>query len=446
MSVVDEFLPEFSTVQAVSADNAMVDRFELDWGDFALIGDEDDICYVLNHLSYFCIPTAHGEEVSLYNSGNLKNLRSKTNVRFSNGGSGPGQFKPRPVVAGGLKRAGFRSGAHRTPKFRGERLRVTLGAWLNLTRFVQAQRFLKASNPRNPRMFCPTVLAIHPKPSWFLRELPLLPADNLLIGQAHQYGFALQHSVPELMRMYLGELEAVALGMFRDQMQDRGVSVMEVPYRSLQALEVYWEFSSNDPIALVDQLTQPLHRLSSHILITSVTVPNVEEETTNQSKCIKVDLTRSMRLRVYAKTTRRVRFEIEFSADAISSVCEGRTASNTEGVLSKVDQLVGRAVEEMNWVLAELRYLAPAWGHQETVVGLISKIARTLDDGAKTEMAVSSLHSLGRIAPEGNELLLEIAHALKKAGILQTTGGRSLYVPTDTYVGAVNALTAISKG
>lgn len=445
MSVVDEFLPEFSTVQAVSADSAMVDRFELDWGDFALIGDEDDICYVLNHLSYLCIPTAHGEEVGLYNSGNLKNLRSKTNVRFSNGGSGPGQFKPRPVVAGGLKRAGFRSGDHRTPKFRGERLRVTLGAWLNLTRFVQAQRFLKASNPRNPKMLCPTVLAIHPKPSWFLGELPLLPADNLLIGQVHRYGFALRHSVSELMRMYLERLDEVALGMFRDQMHDHGVNVRENPYRSLKALEVYWEFSDNDPIGLVNQLTQPLHRLSRHVDVTSVTVPNVEEETTNQSKCIKLDLTGSIRFRVYAKTTRRVRFEIEFSSDAISSVCDGRTTSSTEGVVSKVERLVDQAVVHMNWILSELRYEVPIGTRTETLVGLISAIARTLNDGAKTEMVVSSLHTFGRIAPEGNELLLDVARNLKRAGVLRTTGGKSLYVPTDRYVAAVRTLMAISR-
>ncbi len=71
MSVMDEFLPEFSSVGAVSAATAMIDRFELEFGDFALVGDEDDICFCLNHLSSHFIPTSDGGEISLFNSGNL---------------------------------------------------------------------------------------------------------------------------------------------------------------------------------------------------------------------------------------------------------------------------------------------------------------------------------------------------------------------------------------
>lgn len=440
MSVVDEFLPEFSSVEAVSAATAMIDRFELEIGDFALVGDEDDICFCLNHLSSHMIPTAVGGEIPLFNSGNLANLRSKVDVRFSNGGSGPGQFKPRPVLAGGIKRAGFRSGGGGLPRRAGERLRVSFKAWLNLTRFVQAQRFRKPSRPCNPTLAAPLVLAIHPQRSWYVKELPLLPADNLLIGSVHPFGFAMRHETAELIRMYLDQFERVAVGSLRDQMQARDVLVRETPYRSLQAMEVYWEFSANDPIGLVHSLAQPLHRLSSHVRITEETVANVEEETTNQSKCVTINLTTSIRLRVYAKTTRRVRFEVEFSAGAIGGICAGQTSRDTEGVLRKTNQLVARAVDEMNWVLSELRYQVPMGTREESAVGLISKVARTLNDAAKTEMVISSLHTFGRIAPEGNELLLEVARTLKQAGVLRTIGGRSLYVPTAAYDTAVRRL------
>lgn len=438
--VCNRRLPPFSSVETVSARAAMIDRFELEFGDFALVGDEDDICFCLNHLSYNTIPTAFGERVVLFNSGNLRNLRSKVDVRFANSGSGPGQFKPRPVLAGGIKRAGFRFGRHRSPRRSGERIRVSFKVWLNLTRFVQAQRFRKPSRSRNPSLATSLVLAIHPRRSWFRRELALLPADNLLVGSAHPFGFALRHTKPQLIEMYLSEFEDVVVGLLREQMLSRGVEVREIPYRSLQAMDVYWEFLADDPIAAVDSITQPLHRLSSHVRITNETVARVSEETRNQSRCVTVDLTKSIRLRVYAKTTRRVRFEVEFSGDAVSSICGGRTASTTEAILGMTERLVARAVEEINWVLAELRYQAPQTVRDESVVALISKVARTLNDTSKTEMVISSLHTFGRIAPEGNESLLDVARQMKKAGVLRTIGGRSLYVPADTYDAAVRSL------
>ncbi len=444
MSVTDDFLPEFNTVTSVSATNAMVDRFELEIGDFALIGDEDDICYVLNHLSHHTIPTAYARDVRLFNSGNLQNLRSRIDIRFSDAGTGPGQFRPRPIIAGGIKRVGFRSGRRSTARISGERVRVSLKAWLNLTRFVQAQRFRRPSRPRNPVLARPLVLAIDPQRSWFEKERPLLPADNLLIGSPHAVGFARRHSIPDLMRMYLNAVEAEAIGLLVNQMSENSVQVQADPYQSLQALEVYWEFSDNDPIGLVERLCQPLYALSSHIRVTNHDAENVEEETFNQSKCVTVDLAGGTRLRVYAKTTRRVRFEIEFSGKAIGLICSGQTASNTEDVLAKVEVLVDRAILHMNWVLERLRYEVPMGVRQESVVGLISKIARTMENTAMTEMAVSSLHTFGRIAPEGNELMLEAAHALRRAGVLRTVGRRSLYVPTDTYVDATRALMAMS--
>ena len=311
---------------------------------------------------------------------------------------------------------------------------------MNLTRFVQAQRFKKFSKLRNPTLAASPVLAIHPRRSWFAKELPLLPADNLLIGSVYPFGFAMGHETTELVRMYIDEFERVAVGILRDQMQERDILVREIPYRSLQAMEIYWEFSANDPIRLVQSLVKPLHRLSSHVRITEKTIANVEEETTNQSRCVTINLTRSIRLRVYAKTTRRVRFEVEFSGDAISGICSGRTSRDTEGILRKIDQLLARAVNEMNWVLSELRYQVPPGAQEESAVGLISKVARILNDAGKTEMVISSLHTFGRIAPEGNEVLLEVARKLKQAGILRTIGGRSLYVPTDAYETAVRRL------
>lgn len=438
MSVRDEFLPEFGSVAQVSARTAMVDRFELEFGDFSLTGENDDICYVLNHLGAFTIPTSVDSRAKLFNAANNKSIRSRVAVQFASGGSGKGAYHPRPIVAGELSRAGRRQGG--TTRVQGEAIRLSFKTSLNLTRFVQAQRFSKRSTLRKPRLARNIVLAIHPKEDWHENEQPLLPADNLLIGRARPFGYALRHKIPELLQQYIDAFEATACELLCEQMEDRLVEVHIFPYRSLQSMEVYWEFSSDDPIGLVDQLTKPLHRLSHHIPVTREAVQGFREEVRNESKCVSLHLGADIRLRVYAKTTRRVRFEVEFKRAAISKICGGRTASSNEEVAAQAGQLVERAVEEMNWVLGELRHQVPRTESQKTVVGLLTKIALVVKDAASAQMVVSSLHTYGRLAPEGNRAAIAIAHALRDAGVLRTLGGKSIYVATDEYKDAVRRL------
>ena len=90
MTTREEFLPEFNTVTRVTARNAMIDRFEMDIGDFALLGEEDDICYVLNHLDAFPIQTANGQEVKLFSAANNRRLRSQVRTEFAQSGTGAG--------------------------------------------------------------------------------------------------------------------------------------------------------------------------------------------------------------------------------------------------------------------------------------------------------------------------------------------------------------------
>lgn len=444
MSVRDDFLPEFDSATGVSLSNAMIDRFELEMGDFALIGDEDDICYVLNHLSHHAIHSAQGEAVRLFNDGNLRNLRSKTDIRFSEGGSGWGQFRAKPMIAGGIKRAGFRPQNFRQPRFQGERHRISIKAWLNLTRFVQGQRYIGPGRARNPIINGEPSLVIHPRPRWFAKETPLLPADNLLIGSVYPFGFAIRHGAANLAQVYLSTVERELEDLLVGQMANRSVETRIARYYSLQALEVYWEFSSPNPIGLVESLSTFLHRLSAHIRTTTEDLRNIEEEVYSQSKCVTIWLTTDVRLRVYAKTTHRIRFEIEFSASAISKICGTTTRTRSE-VVAKIERLLVQAERDMNWVFGELRREVPDGTRQETVVGLISKIARTLMDDAKSEMAVASLRTYGRIAPERNQPLLEIAHSLRDAGILKTLRNKSIYVPTASFEHAVSTLVHIGQ-
>lgn len=442
MTTKEEFLPEFSTVTSVTARNAMIDRFEMEIGDFSLVGDEDDICYVLNNLDAFPIQTASGQEVRLFNAANNLRLRSQVRTEFARRGTGAGFYRPFPVVSGILRKSGRRSPS--MPRIQGEAVRLSMQVSLNLTRFIQAQKFRRPSRPRNPALSADIVLAIHPRQSWYQNEIVLLPASNVIIGSPHKFGYALRNPTANLFQIYVDEVQTRVSSLLGEQMADRGVHLIEVPYRSLQTMEIYWEFSDNDPIGLVERLTQPLHRLSHHISVTRAIIENFREETTCESRCVTINLTAETRLRVYAKTTRRVRFEVDFSRAAVRQVCGGQTGQTNQQMTEKVQLLIDRAVSEMNWVLSELRREVPTGVPQNTTVGLISKIIKELDDAATSQAVISGLHTFGRIAPEGNPVFLEAAHRLRDAGVLQTLRRQSIYVVTDEYEAALRGLMGLN--
>src|SRR6056297_1534543 len=130
MTTIEDYLPNFNSVSSVSARNAMIDRFELEMGDFPLAGDEDDILFVLNHLAAYRIPTSTNREANLFNASNNRSLSNKIEVEFSRRGSGGGFFQPSPIISGVLRKARRRSG-HR-PRVQGESTSLSFQTSLNL--------------------------------------------------------------------------------------------------------------------------------------------------------------------------------------------------------------------------------------------------------------------------------------------------------------------------
>ncbi|MDA8632415.1 hypothetical protein N9L71_01550 [Verrucomicrobiales bacterium] len=83
----------------------------------------------------------------------------------------------------------------------------------------------------------------------------------------------------------------------------------ETPQISLQKAETYWEFAATDPCGAVKMLTYPLERYSAK---SSVQDFPVQQEMEGNSRSLLVNLRTGESLRVYAKTNRRVRFEVVY--------------------------------------------------------------------------------------------------------------------------------------
>lgn len=449
MSVRDDFAPPFSSVTEVQRENAMIDRFEVEFGDWALNQNEDnkrEICNVLNHLDYYTVRTSRGTDVQLFAGASLRSLRSKIGIPFASGGSGSGPYSPRPIVSGKLVKAGKRQAEFRNAPSRF--LHLSFQTSLNLGRFIQAQKFRKTSRPHNPILDGAYCLAIERCNDWHEKEMPLVPASNLIMGQVHRFGYARRHSLDVHLQDYLSSVSDALADCLEPPLNAGGIEFIKSEYRSLRSIEIYWEFSDADPIGLVSRLIQPLRRLSYEVSLTREILDRYREEVDTDSWCITLALTADIRLRVYAKTTQRVRFEIEFSAAAIDDICERRTAHSNQGIASMVASLLEYAVEEVNWVLSELNREIPQVASQNTAAGLIHEISTRIEDRGTGQAIVSLLQTFGRVAPRENEPMRQAVHKLssRHAGVLKTIRPySSVYVVTEAWEAALEELQALGN-
>jgi hypothetical protein len=166
-----------------------------------------------------------------------------------------------------------------------------------------------------------------------------------------------------------------------------------------------------------------------------------ELETRTDSFVLTTWLSASCAFVVYAKTNRRVRFEVRFLADEISRLCKGRTARTSEELREMVRKLKVAAVERFQTAMGEIDRLTPRRAAVTSGFQLAAEVAATLRQSANIATILELLRSKGGLAAPANSPLRQEAELLKRAGILRRRRRPScVYVPTDAYVDAVASL------
>ncbi|WP_425098179.1 hypothetical protein [Tropicibacter sp. S64] len=127
---------------------------------------------------------------------------------------------------------------------------------------------------------------------------------------------------------------------------------------------------------------------------------------------------------MYAKTDRRVRFEILLESTAIEKITGARGANRFQSIAQKLGDLRAHAALKLNEVLPILNQ-GPPTPSTATALQLISEIQRASPDHHLAEMVVSALVAFGRIAPLNNDPLRETVDRLKKSGLLEPIKPRS---------------------
>jgi len=416
----------------ISADTAFIDRFELSFGDWALFGEVDAICSSLNEFRDAQRVTTNGEVLPVFKGELIEHLTGFSKLKFAPNPTTDSLSAASTLVSGTCKNVSW--DYSKTPRQPDEKARIRFRTLLNLTRFIQAQNLKRITRLVRPAVAGRHVLEIEPNPSWYADEIPLAPVTNLIIGPDRKYAYALKADRSAQFTRYT-RLVSDMLSEIVDCAFDGSTARASVTSQfTLHNIEIYWEFDQTSAIDYVVGLRSQLFASSSQISEDPYVVDLPSLEITGQSPSFKIKLTKFMTLKVYAKTNRRVRFEVSIRDDDINKFTKAKRSSQTlEGITALLPKLTAEAARRVNILLQSIA-LAPVRQSDHTALQFLHVITREAGHPYVAETIISALVAFGRVALFKNDLLKDAVHRLRDAKVLTTNpAGSSKYVVTEAY-------------
>jgi hypothetical protein len=435
----DKLLPEFSSWRK-NMPPALVDRARIVIGDWPIIGSADTVSKTIDSLRGIYAVTKHGEVVPLF--GSVKHHRGATlvDVKVSDGPSGNVVYPVRPVFRGNLRHAfgPARLGAI----LRGEYVRLGLEADLNIPRFISAQdiplRFGVRGSPRVTH--CATAIAEHYAQHG--DEYCLTSDTNVLLGDNSLYRYALSKSAESHLLDYVQMIQNFLGRELLDASRSYGDRVKHLPYYSVRSIEFVWEFSHSEPTRLVEALELAMRTLGESTPRHRALVRGEEVGTVQDSFCISTELSSGCSLTLYAKTNKRVRFEIRMNSYCVGrTLSSGQTCNSIEELRVKLAVLRVWATNCFRSALGDLdRYtLPPSSGL--SCIRFCSEVGRLADNAQLAHTVLETLRIRGSLSSPRGSPMRELADLLTKAGMLRRRVKRSsIFVPEEQWLGAVKAL------
>jgi hypothetical protein len=211
---------------------------------------------------------------------------------------------------------------------------------------------------------------------------------------------------------------------------------------NLRIVETYWEFASDDPTALVRELEPHLFDLGGSAEARTFDYPHGERVAgrDHNARSVLVRLRPGVNLRVYAKTTGRIRFEIAHDLQKLSAArYMQHTGSSDTDLFEWLNTLAADAAAEVNATLefVERRTFFPPNSLQP--YNLVRRISEALADRATAEAALSLIVNNRAIRLGAGDPLRPMVEALVRHEVL-TRQDRATFVVTPLFRRAVAEL------
>jgi len=208
---------------------------------------------------------------------------------------------------------------------------------------------------------------------------------------------------------------------------------------NLTFVETYWEFYSDEPVGAVLAMQPLLESFSRRLVRAHDYTCTVEfEENRPSSRCLKLETRIGETLKIYAKTNRRIRFEISHQLQGNRGFRVprgGHTFPSIEGVLPLLQHFATVAAQRINQVFAHFGRNASIPDSQHTVLSFICDVQAACKEPFTAHQILLLLVQDGSLVCGKIPLEEAFPNALRRLryeGILQKANGRYSVTPPYT--------------
>lgn len=216
---------------------------------------------------------------------------------------------------------------------------------------------------------------------------------------------------------------------------------------NLRGVETYWDLQSDAPIQRIADMERLLHTFNELDVTTRHYKMQRGDYSVGNGVGVTVPIRAGVKVKVYAKTNRRIRFEVvhDLAECAIPSHILGtghdrHTFPSMTGVYDRMAQLRQDAAEIMNDLFGHMRNQKSIPTTSKTALNFLLDVSQIVQDAEICRMLIWVLVSKGYVVSQ--EPFTAHLQALKRGGILETQprNRRRAYVVSPAYRFALDAL------
>ena len=418
------FMPPLDRNPTFPIERACIDKVEINIEGFSLRG-ANALEALHSYIHEAGLPVNESEQ-RIFHSTPVRRLRGKsfTSIAVGEGGQ-------RLVFGGKLDSYCSNS----------SNVRFSLDCKMNVTRAIQAQCLFGRLHTRRPRRRKAYSLLLSPPEKVWHDEHALLKADNILLGHDMRFAYAMAQAPSGHFEELLTNIEYAISQPLLAVSEQNNVPVETSSSYTLKGIEVYWEFTTPHPVSTVDLLAPKLQSVVNQSRTNAYPIKLLGTTRVQQSRSIQLDLGSKILLRIYAKTNKRIRFEISWGRDAIAQQVGRRSEIDRVRLMEVIDWLVSRSSERLTELFYEMS--PPLYGTLEvaTTDDLLRAIGAAHPDPVICAVILDGLRHYDRIVPEGSQPLLDAVRRLKRKGVLRVIRRhQGWYGITPSYAEALDAL------
>ena len=395
-----------------SQETAKQDKIEITIGEWLINGDLSAARHVADRLAHTALFMARpdGGRQPVYPFNEVRGQRGQSpSVKFSaldlrTGGQG------KPLVQGTIR---FRPSGDSA-----ETYRVKAEISVNPTRMLEVvpPRTAVFANFTAGETIAPGFIRRH-QIRTMDGEFPLRPADNYI-----SHGRVIRRYQGQAWQTFVRQcFEQIDRGLhllLERAANDVSIPIQRSCFYSLKSVETYWEFRHPDPIAFMTALSPIFRSLGKSGRLIDYRIENSGEAFPRDgleynSPCLTIDLRADASLKIYAKTNRRVRFEI-----TTKHARDPHTATHLYDIVELIFNYSRNAAALMPQIMSNLFATISPIVDQMPPHSLLTAIVSATEDEAEQQTLASSLILTGMYEKVPNQAINAAIDRLKQRGVI----------------------------